>query len=267
MTAFALAIAFAVFTWWFTTGVVLWLDGLPRRTFRWSIAGASVLAIAALVGLAVSARSDSAAAAYCGFACAIVIWGWHELAFLTGWVTGPRRTTLPPGATGWRRFRCAVEVIAWHEVGIIATGGVIAALSADTVNPTGWWTYAVLWVMRTSAKLNLFFGVRNLSEEFLPPHLAYLGSYFRRRPVNWFFPLSVTLGTAAAVPLFWLAFDPSAPVGHQAGAMLAGTLLGLALLEHWFMVLPLPLNALWQWALRTHRRAPVPAPVRVEVRR
>ena len=30
--------------------------------------------------------------------------------------------------------------------------------------------------MRTSAKLNLFLGVRNLSEEFLPPHLAYLAA-------------------------------------------------------------------------------------------
>ena len=34
--------------------------------------------------------------------------------------------------------------------------------------------------MRQSAKLNVFLGVRNLSEEFLPQHLHYLQSYFTR---------------------------------------------------------------------------------------
>jgi putative photosynthetic complex assembly protein 2 len=43
-------------------------------------------------------------------------------------------------------------------------------------NQVGTGTFAVLWVMRISAKLNLFLGVRNLSEELLPPHLAYLGA-------------------------------------------------------------------------------------------
>ena len=49
--------------------------------------------------------------------------------------------------------------------------------------------------MRESAKLNLFLGVRNLSEEFLPAHLAYLQSYFRRRSMNMLFPFSVTVST------------------------------------------------------------------------
>ena len=35
MSQFALAVAFTVFVWWFGTGAILLLDGLPRRTFKW----------------------------------------------------------------------------------------------------------------------------------------------------------------------------------------------------------------------------------------
>ncbi len=52
--------------------------------------------------------------------------------------------------------------------------------------------------MNLSARLNLFLGVRNLHAEFLPDHLAYLVCYLKRAPMNRLFPVSVTLGTAAA---------------------------------------------------------------------
>lgn len=44
-------IIFAVFIWWFSTGLILLLDGLPRTTFRWSHLISSALAVMALVGL------------------------------------------------------------------------------------------------------------------------------------------------------------------------------------------------------------------------
>ena len=44
----------ALFIWWFSTGVVIYLDGLPRRTFRWTMLGSSVLLAVSLTGLAVS---------------------------------------------------------------------------------------------------------------------------------------------------------------------------------------------------------------------
>jgi len=34
---------FSAFVWWFSTGIVLYLDGLPQRTFRWSLLGSTVL--------------------------------------------------------------------------------------------------------------------------------------------------------------------------------------------------------------------------------
>ena len=53
------------------------------------------------------------------------------------------------------------------------------ALTRDGANQVGLWTFVILWAMRQSAKLNVFLGVRNLSEEFLPEHLRYLETSLR----------------------------------------------------------------------------------------
>jgi len=109
--------------------------------------------------------------------------------------------------------------------------------------------------MRTSAKLNPFLGVRNTGEEFLPPHLAYLASFFRRRPMNWLMPFSIAIPAAIAGALIAPAFAAGASAFDVAGRLLAGSLLILAIAEHAFLVLPLPATALWNWSLRD-RAAP-----------
>ena len=78
-------------------------------------------------------------------------------------------------------------------------------------NQTGWWTYIVLWSMRLSAKLNLFLGVHNLSESFLPTHLRYLQTYFTRRACNWLMPFSVIAGTAGTIETEYLNHTADAP--------------------------------------------------------
>jgi putative photosynthetic complex assembly protein 2 len=166
-------VLFAIFVWWFSTGVVLLLNGMSRTTFRWSVSISTLLALTALYGLSHTAATLSVVNAYCAFTCALLVWGWHELTFLTGWLTGPRQTACT-AASGWPRFTQAVAAILWHELGILVGGALIAAITWNAANQVGLWTFLVLWVMRTSAKLNLFFGVRNLSEEFLPAHLVIL---------------------------------------------------------------------------------------------
>jgi putative photosynthetic complex assembly protein 2 len=254
MLAILLPVLFAVFVWWFSTGLVLVLDNLPRTTFRWSLVVSSAIALAAFAGVVASARATGVGAAYCGFVCALLVWGWHELSFLTGWITGPRKTASPAGASERARFGHAVGAILWHEAGIAAVGAALLVATAGTPNPVGTWTFAVLWVMRTSAKLNLFLGVRNLSEEFLPPHLRYLESFFRRRPMNGLFPVSVTAATTVAALMIGAALD--APPAEAAGGLLVGTMLVLAIAEHWLLVLPLPATALWRWAMRTETPDP-----------
>jgi putative photosynthetic complex assembly protein 2 len=105
--------------------------------------------------------------------------------------------------------------------------------------------------MRQSAKLNVYFGVRNLNEGFLPAHLKYLQTYFKRRAMNPFLPVSVVVAIVIAVPL-WQAVGIAEIGSAQAiGLTLVATLLSLAILEHFFLVIPLPFEALWKWGLRS----------------
>ncbi len=242
-------VLFAIFVWWFSTGVVLLLNGMPRTTFRWSVLISTVLALMALYGLAHTAKTLSVVNAYCAFTCALLLWGWHELTFLTGWLTGPRKQACT-AAGGWPRFTQAVAAILWHELGILASGIALAAITWNAPNQIGLWTFLVLWVMRTSAKLNLFFGVRNLSEEFLPAHLTYMGSYFRRRAMNAFLPFCIALSTLTLVFIVQRAMNIDATAAQTVGLILVGSMLAMAILEHFLLVLPLPSTALWRWAMR-----------------
>ena len=256
----ALPVAFALFLWWFSTGIILMLDGLPRTATRWSLGIATLIAFGALWGIHRTAQIDTATAAYTGFVGALLVWGWQELAFLTGRLTGPRRHACPHGCGGVRHFIHAVEAILYHELGIIVSGIAILMITYEAPNQTAAWTFLVLWIMRVSAKLNLFLGVRNSGEEFLPAHLAYLKSFFRTRPMNLLFPVSVTAATAATVLLVEGALDPYASPATATGLLLAAALLGLAILEHWMMMLPVRVSALWDWAMRAPRRDPVAPP-------
>jgi putative photosynthetic complex assembly protein 2 len=105
-----------------------------------------------------------------------------------------------------------------------------------------------------SAKLNVFLGVRNLNEQWLPVHLKYLHSYFRCRPANVLFPVSVLGSTGLAVAAWRAATDVDATAFQGVAASFAATLLTLATLEHVLMVLPLSADALWGWAWRSRVR-------------
>lgn len=254
MSDLALAALFAVFIWWFSTGIVLLLNRLSTGAVQLSLLLSSLLALMGLLALAYSSQQQSVTAAYCAFTSALLVWGWHELSFLTGWITGPRKTALPSGASEAQRFWQAIRVILWHEIGIIAVGSGIVAMTWDAPNQAGTGTFIVLWVMRTSAKLNLFLGVRNLSEKFLPAHLAYLESFFRRRAINLLFPVSVSGATFVLALMVAHALAPTTPEAAMVGTTLVATMLALAILEHWLLVLPLDTTALWQWAMRENRK-------------
>jgi putative photosynthetic complex assembly protein 2 len=220
--------------------------------------GATVLGVAALYALARTAGDPTVAGAYCAFTSAVLVWGWIEVAFLMGYVTGPRREPAPPGASEAERFRHAVAAILYHELFIVAAGAAVVALTWGAPNQAGTWAFLVLWAMRLSAKLNLFLGVRNRGEEFLPEKMRHVDSYFARRPINLLFPVAVTASTALAAVLWAHAAMPHASGYDVATNVLAATLLSLAVLEHWFMVLPLSSTALWKWAMRNRRRPGAP---------
>lgn len=260
MNDVALPILYTLFAWWFSTGVILYLDGLHPRTFPLTLQAATVVLGAALYALVHTRNDTSVAGAYCAFTCALLVWAWQEIAFLLGVVTGPRRTACPPGATGWRRTGAALQAVLYHELALIVLAIAVVACVGPGANRVGLWTFLALWGMRQSAKLNIFLGVRNIGEHFLPPHLKYMASYFRRAPMNPLFPVSVTLGTGAAVLVWWRLLDGPTSAFDAAGLALVGTMLALGALEHWLLVLPLPTDALWRWGMQSHAKgAAVPA--------
>ena len=240
---------YALFVWWFSTGIVLLLDNLPRRTFPWSMAAGTLIFAVALHRLAVSSADTSEAGAYAAFTYGILAWAWHEMAFFMGFVTGPRRTPAPPGSTIGARFRLGLAASLWHELAILATAGLIVATTWNAPNQVGTWTFLLLWLMRTSAKLNVVLGVLNLGEEFLPAHLRYLLSFMARAPMNLLMPLSLSGGTIGALLLAQAAsVAPTEP--QAAGLTFLAAMLALATVEHWFLILPLPFARLWAWSLR-----------------
>jgi len=259
MTDTIVALGFAIFIWWFSTGIVILLNRMSRTAVTMSLVISSALGLGALAGLSHTAQQTGVMGAYCAFTCALLAWGWNELTFLTGWITGPQKTAILKSTSGWPRFMASFNAVAWHELSILVVGLVIVAITWDAPNQVGTGTYLVLWVMRTSAKLNLFFGVRNLSEEFLPTHLAYLESFFKRRRMNAFFPFAVVTASVCLWLLIEFANQPMTTPAQVVGAVLVGTMLALAIVEHFMLVLPLDTTALWSWEIRKHRNTETPA--------
>lgn len=250
MATYGLPILFTLVLWWVSTVVILYLDGLHKRTFVWSLAGASLLMAVSLWGLHASATDTSVNGAYCAFACGLTAWGWQITTFYMGAITGPRRTPCEPDCKGFAKFVEAVRTCIHHELAIIAMVVVMVAICWKQPNQLGLWTFIVLWWMHTSAKLNVFFGVPNLSEELVPHHMRYLVSFMGRRPMNMFFPLSVTASTICAVNLTTKAIAPGATPFETTGYVMLATLMVLAIVEHWFLVTPFDANALWQWGVK-----------------
>lgn len=259
--AIALPVLFAAFVWWFSTGAILWLDRLPRRTFAWSFAAMSALSCAALYYLVAGAADASVTGAYVGFAGAVAIWGWHEMSFLMGYIVGPRREACPDDAHGIRRFKLAAATLIHHEIAIAVTGLVLVAITWGQPNQIGVLTFLVLWAMRLSAKFNLFLGAPYRAEEMLPAHLAHLKSYFRHRRMNALLPVSLAGGAALIWLLANLAFAPGANAFEQAGYLLLLAITALAVMEHIFMFVPPPNAMLWGWAApQAANGAAAPAP-------
>ncbi len=260
MAAAGWPILFTLFVWWFSTGAVLYAVGMPRRHLPVLITVASAAAMLALYGLYATRDDTSVTAAFVAFSCGLAVWGWHEMTFLTGIITGPRTSALPgrDGAIGPKRapLGAAIETVIYHEGAIALTLALAAILTWESANLTGLWTLVILWVMRLSAKFNVYLGVPNLTEQFLPAHLAYLKGYFCRRSMNLLFPVSITVSTTATVLLALAAMTPSATDFEMASFSLLSTLMALAMIEHWFMVVPLPSAELWSWGLSSRKDIP-----------
>ena len=256
---------YALLAWWISTGVIILLDNLPPRTFRWSVTGATVLLGASLWGLWATRMNTSVAGAYAAFTYGLLAWAWLELTFYTGFITGPRKVRCHAGCSGWRHFGHALMASLWHELAVLAVGGAVVWLTTGTPNQAAAWLFLVLTWMHQSARLNVFLGVPNIAEHLLPDHLDFLRSFLRRRPMNFLFPVSVTVSTVAAVLLVQRALAPGVSPAEATALIFAATMMVLAIAEHWFLVVPLPMDRLWAWSLRNRPTAKQAPPAKLAI--
>jgi putative photosynthetic complex assembly protein 2 len=154
---------------------------------------------------------------------------------------------LTEGAQGWQRFKESVQVMLHHEVALLLNFGILWLMQKDQPNHVALCTYALLWFMRLSAKLNLYFGVPQNGAQYLPSHLVYLASYFRTRLITPWFVISISAAIGTWCWLVWQAQQGAMAI--TTGWVMLATLLGLAIVEHLIMIFPLPLERLWGWAM------------------
>jgi len=151
-----------------------------------------------------------------------------------------------------RRAWFAFQTINYHELTLLSLGIVLFLMNLEAVNQTGFWTYIILWGMRQSTKINIFLGVLNFNEAFLPQHLKYLITYFRRKAMNLLMPFSTLVSVVFLVPI-WSHAASESSVYEMTSSALLGTLLALGLLEHLFLIMPFPSELLWKWGYKNHR--------------
>ncbi|MDC8754299.1 putative photosynthetic complex assembly protein PuhE [Erythrobacter sp. sf7] len=235
--------------WFIATGLIAWADNRERSTFSRSMMIGGAAGITGLVVILFASLSAEVWAVYLAFIGALMVWGWHELSFLTGAAAGPRRGPGDPSLTGMARFRQAAATVMHHEVALALTALLLISLSWDVPNQIGATVFVLMFGMRLTSKINLFVGVPNTTSEMLPEHLAYLKTYFGPNRMTLLLVLSI-LGLGAMTAWFG-TLALAAPLGsaEMVGASLLTTLALLGVLEHFFLALPFRDGMLWGWAL------------------
>ena len=203
----------AVFLWWLMTGLALMSVHQSRRTQCIIFMLTTLSMGGALFLVEPNAALATTSATIAGFAMGLGIWGWLELSYLMGYITGPVKesATVSQSYSQVRRFQQALGTTIYHELLVVAVVGGVCVLGAGLPNPTIQNTLAVLWLMRWSTKLNLFFGVRHFNSEWLPAHMRYITSFFGPDKNNWFTLLSTLLAAYCTYLLFFYGQGATEP--------------------------------------------------------
>ncbi len=240
-----LLVLYALIVWWGATGLILWLNSRAETTYRASLLGAGIIAATGLSATVLTSTWESSAGSLIGFTGALAIWAFAEMLFLMGVVVGWSAGPPPIGESPWRRFKRASLAIAYHEALLIATLAALAILVAGAPNPVAFWTFALLWGMRLSTKLNIFFGVPNTAAELLPARLSHLRVHFRKSHPSVLFPISLAGAVITSLAVYFATVSPDATPHATAAGTLLLTFALLGLIEHLLLAAPFPTGALW----------------------
>jgi putative photosynthetic complex assembly protein 2 len=252
-----------VMVWFVATGLIAWADNRERTTFSRSLMIGGMLGISGLIIILVASLSTEVWAVYLAFIGALMVWGWHEMSFLTGAAAGPRRGPADASLSGAARFRQAAATVMHHEVALALTALLLISLAWNAPNQIGATVFVLMFAMRLISKINLFVGVPNSTTEMLPDHLSYLKTYFG--PNRMTLLLSASLIAIALVAGWFGSLALAAPAGSAAmvGASLLFTLALLGVLEHLFLALPFRDGMLWGWALPQRRSSRKKMPINI----
>lgn len=246
-----LPILAAVLLWWGTTGVIIFMCG--RKAWRpYVFAAVTLIQPFAFWQLHNSRDYNSVGDIFGSFFWAVVIWSWVECSYYTGFVVGRKVPELEPDAPVGKRFRAAVAANLYHELSIITLSVIVVVLGWGGINDTGLWTFMILHWAHQSAKINVFLGVNNLTTDFLPENLRYMAQYFVKKPLNSLFPFSVTVTTIIATFLFVSTLNTTTS-GQLTGQCLLFVLMCAAIMEHWWLVTPVP-TKIWDWSIKSRQK-------------
>jgi putative photosynthetic complex assembly protein 2 len=222
-----------------------------------------VAAVAGFSAIMLTSGWESSIGSLIGFTGALAVWGFVEMLFLMGVVVGSNAGPAPIGERGWPRFRRASLAIAHHEALLVTILLALALVVGAAPNPIAFWTFALLWAMRMSTKLNIFFGVPNTAAELLPARLSHLRTHFRTSRPTALYPISLLGAAVTSLAIYVAATAPDAASHNTAAGTLLLTFALLGLLEHLFLIAPFATGSLWGLgrAKRDETHTIEPAPI------
>lgn len=249
---FLLPFAFAIFLWWFSTGSIIAVYTVSRYFMTLAFALSTVMMLVALALVWVTRDGTEVRHVYIAATCGVVLMGWQLSSYYLGFITGPRqedRDLDGASETLLRRFGIALSSGLYHETLTLIMAVILVWMTWQQPNRWAFWMYLALWLMHSSAKLNVFLGVRNFRIDLLPDGLRHLDALLTKQESNVLFPFSVIVASSVALALLYQGVAPGTADFQATGLILVATMIGLGIIEHVMMVLPFSV-IFYGWGLR-----------------
>ena len=227
-----LSLALVVGFWWAATGLTLAMQWSHVASVA-SIVVTSVLALVGAALIATTRKEASALGARMAFLGSAFIWWWCSSLFYAGYgvnITAPKGAAAGSAALAGQAIMATLPA---DMLGVLSLAAIAIAV-AKAPNKVALWSLAAFFGTLQTAKLNVFFGVRNSGVDWLPSHLSALAQFFGPTRNSALLPVTVLLLTVITAALMRGSRRAQDDYHRHAYAMLA-LLVGLAVVEHIFL--------------------------------
>ena len=240
-SAVAWSLSLVVGFWWAATGLTL--------AMQWSsiaiegiIAATTLMAACGAILVVKSRGNTTANGARVAFLGSALIWWWCSSIFYAGFGISIVPATGAPSGSAALALQAIMATLRADLFGVFALIAVAIAVR-NSGNKLAFWSLAAFFGTLQTAKLNVFFGVRNSGADWLPSHLAGLSQFFGPNRNSPLLLVTVAILTVLALMLTRRSMNARTTYALHANAMLA-FLVALAVVEHVFLGLTFSLP-LW----------------------